>query len=144
MILLDTNIPLRLADPTHAHHSTVKTALATLTTRGQNFAIVPQIIYEFWATATRPKPVNGLGLSVSNCQLEVASLKKLAALLPDQPNLFAEWESLVVAHQCQGKVVHDARLVAAIRTHGLTDILTFNVADFRRFPGLTIIDPAAP
>jgi len=28
-------------------------------------------------------------------------------------------------------------------THGLTDILAFNVADFRRYPGLTVINPAA-
>jgi predicted nucleic acid-binding protein len=69
-------------------------------------------------------------------------VERLFPLLPDQPTLLAEWKSLVVTYQCQGKVSHDARLVAAMRTHGLTDILTFNVGDFQRYPGLTVIDPA--
>ena len=30
-----------------------------------------------------------------------------------------------------------------MRTHRLTHLLTFNVADFARFPGITILDPLA-
>jgi predicted nucleic acid-binding protein len=144
MILLDANIALRLATPTHVQQAIAKAALSVLHSRGETFAIVPQTVYEFWVAATRPLAVNGLGLSIPACQTEVTRLKTYASFLPDQPALFAEWESLVVAHQCVGKVSHDARLVAAMRTHGLTQILTFNIADFRRYPGLTIVDPAAP
>jgi len=144
MILLDANIALRLASPTHVQHAIAKAALSGLHSRGETFVVVPQTIYEFWAVATRPLAVNGLGLSVPACQSEVAKLKTYASFLPDQPALFAEWESLVVTHQCQGKVSHDARLVAAMRTHGLTSILTFNVGDFQRYPGLNVIDPAKP
>ena len=144
MILLDANIALRLGSPTHAQHAIAKAALSVLHSRGETFVIVPQTIYEFWVVATRPLAVNGLGLSVPACQAEVAKLKTYASYLPDQPALFAEWESLVVTHQCQGKVAHDARLVAAMRTHGLTRILTFNVGDFQRYPGLNVIDPANP
>ena len=64
-------------------------------------------------------------------------------LLSDPPALFAEWRTLVVAHGCRGKAAHDARYVAALRGHGLTHFLTFNVADFTRFPGVTVLDPAA-
>ncbi len=35
-------------------------------------------------------------------------------------------------------------LLPPCHMHGLTSILTFNVADFQRYPGLTLIDPAAP
>jgi predicted nucleic acid-binding protein len=143
MILLDTSISLRLADPTHTLHGVAKMAVATLQSRGEIFCIVPQIIYEFWAVATRPLAVNGLGLSVPDCQLAIANLKKLI-LLPDQPSLFAEWETLVVAHQCRGKAAHDARIVAAMGTHGVTSILTFNIVDFQRYSGVAVIDPAAP
>jgi predicted nucleic acid-binding protein len=143
MILLDTNIALRLADSTHKLHAVASTAIAALRSRGEIFCIVPQIIYEFWTVATRPLAVNGLGLSVADCKLEVTKLKGLV-FLPDQPSLFAEWETLVTIHLCMGKAAYDARLVAAMRTHGLTQILTFNIADFRRYPGVTVIDPAAP
>jgi hypothetical protein len=48
-----------------------------------------------------------------------------------------------VAHACHGRVSFDARLVAAMRTYGLTQLLTRNGPDFARFPGLTFLDPAA-
>ncbi len=60
MILLDANIALRLADPTHVQHALAKAALTELKKRGEVFAIVPQTIYEFWVVATRPLAVNGL------------------------------------------------------------------------------------
>jgi hypothetical protein len=37
--------------------------------------------------------------------------------------------------------VHDARLVAVMRVHGLTHVLTFNPTDFTRYPGITVVRP---
>lgn len=62
-------------------------------------------------------------------------------VLADSPGLFPEWRSLVRAHAVSGKPTHDARLVAAMKVHGLTHLLTFNVADFTRYP-ITVLDPA--
>jgi hypothetical protein len=105
--------------------------------------VVPQNLYEFWATATRPTVANGLGLSASECQVRVDRIKRVFRLLPDSPQLFDEWERLVVAHLCHGRVSYDARLVAAMRTCGLTRLLTLNTSDFARSPGLILIDPTA-
>ncbi len=41
-----------------------------------------------------------------------------------------------------GVKVHDARLVAAMKTYGIGRILTFNKDDFRRYPDIEIITPA--
>ncbi len=43
-----------------------------------------------------------------------------------------------------GVQVHDARLVAAMISHGATHILTFNTADFARYApeGIMAVDPA--
>ena len=40
-----------------------------------------------------------------------------------------------------GVQVHDARLVAAMRVHGLDRLLTLNVADFSRYPGIVAVHP---
>ncbi len=147
MILLDTNILLRYARTADPAFATVDTAINGLHASGEVLCVVPQNIYEFWATATRPTASNGLGLSVPECQVQVARIKRLFHLLPDLPALFAEWESLVAAQSCHGRVSYDARLVAAMRTYGITRLLTTNGSDFARFPGLTILDPvtlAAP
>jgi hypothetical protein len=85
--------------------------------------------------------VNDLGLTASEADSELARLEPLFALLPDSPSLLTEWRHLVVTHGVLGKNAHDARLVAAMRNHGMTQLLSFNVADFSRFPGITVIDP---
>jgi predicted nucleic acid-binding protein len=40
-----------------------------------------------------------------------------------------------------GKSAHDARLVASMRAHGLTAILTFDRTGFSRYPGIEVIHP---
>jgi hypothetical protein len=40
-------------------------------------------------------------------------------------------------------VSFDARLVAAMRSHSITKLLSFNGADFSRFTGVSILDPSA-
>ena len=53
MILLDTNILLRYARTTDPDFATVDSAVNTLRAKGEVLCVVPQNIYEFWATATR-------------------------------------------------------------------------------------------
>jgi predicted nucleic acid-binding protein len=142
LILLDTNILLRYARPADPAFTTVDAAITTLHARGEVLCVVPQNVYEFWAAATRPTAANGLGLTIAECQAQVARVKRLFRLLADLPNLLAEWEALVVAYTCAGRTSFDARLVAAMQTHGVTRILTLNAPDFGRFPGITVLDPA--
>jgi predicted nucleic acid-binding protein len=140
-VVLDANVLLRLADPTSAAHAIATTGVSTLRAQGDSLHIVPQSVYEFWVVATRPTANNGLGLSIAECLREVANLKASFSLLDDRPTLFAEWEAIVAVFACHGKVAHDAPHVAAMRTHGLTHLLTFNRGDFSRYPGLTLLDP---
>lgn len=85
---------------------------------------------------------NGLGHTVTEASTEVNRLKELFPLLLDLPAIYEEWERLVIAHAVMGVNVHDARLVAAMLVHGLTHILTFNTADFRRFSQITVVHPS--
>jgi predicted nucleic acid-binding protein len=45
--------------------------------------------------------------------------------------------------EVRGAKVHDARLAAVMQAHGLTRILTFNAADFRRYSDITVLDPSS-
>jgi len=40
-----------------------------------------------------------------------------------------------------GRQVHDARLAAVMLAHGVSHVLTFNVEDFRRYPGIVTVNP---
>ncbi len=92
--------------------------------------------------ATRPIAVNGLGLDAGQAAAELARLQTLIPLLADTAAVFITWQHLVTTHNVLGKNAHDARLVAAMLVHGVSHLLTFNVADFSRFPGITVLDPA--
>jgi predicted nucleic acid-binding protein len=141
-VLLDTNILVRLAEPADPAHKTTFDALANLRTQGHELCLVPQNFYEFWVVSTRPAAQNGRGKTPDEVIAEFATLKSLFTLLADTPAIFPQWEGLVTTYKVSGKPAHDARLVAAMLAHGVTHILTFNDADFRRFAGITPLVPA--
>jgi predicted nucleic acid-binding protein len=63
-------------------------------------------------------------------------------MLEDSVAVYVAWKRLVVQHQVRGVKVHDARLVAVMKVHGVGRILTFNTGDFARF-GVETVYPAA-
>jgi len=141
IVLLDANIVLRTIDTSAPLRPVARSAVDALRIRGCIPCIVPQTLYEFWVVATRPLDKNGLGLSAPDCIQEVATLKRYYPLLLDSELLYSTWELLVSERLCHGKVAHDARYVAAMRTHQITQLLTFNRVDFTRYPDITILDP---
>ncbi|MFN7413683.1 MAG: type II toxin-antitoxin system VapC family toxin [Dolichospermum sp.] len=139
--LVDTNILLRLVQKNSPMHLDTQRAILTLKKQGEFLCIIPQNIIEFWAVATRPLDKNGLGLSINQAEEESEKLKKIFILELDTPQIFTEWESLVIKYQVMGKQVHDARLAAAMVAHNITHLLTFNVDDFKRFSDIVVVDP---
>ncbi|HEY3135384.1 MAG TPA: type II toxin-antitoxin system VapC family toxin [Blastocatellia bacterium] len=134
--LADTNILLRSAEPSHPMHPDTVAATSHLLKNGEELYVFPQNLIEFWAVATRPASANGLGMTTAQAETELARIKSLFRLLPDTPEIYSEWETLVVRHGVSGKNTHDARIVAAMIVHGMSDLLTFNTGDFKRYPGL--------
>jgi predicted nucleic acid-binding protein len=145
--LVDSNILLRWVQLTAPEHPMAVAAVRALRLRGESLFITPQNEVEFWNAATRPAAVNGLGLTPAQADAELQRLEMLFPLLPDTAAIHAEWRQLVVGAAVSGRQVHDARLVAVMQAHGLTYLLTFNAADFVRYPGITVVRPqdvAAP
>lgn len=140
--LVDTNVLLRAAQASHPSHAAAVGAVRSLLARGERLCVLPQNLIEFWAVATRPAESNGLGMGVDDAAAELDKLKAIFELLPDTAAIYREWEALVRAHQVRGKEAHDARIAAAMLAHGVTHILTFNGGDFKRFAGVTAVDPA--
>jgi predicted nucleic acid-binding protein len=142
-VVLDANILLRAADRAALQHADAEFAVRKLVRRGDEPVLFSQSVYEFWVVATRPLAVNGLGLSPADADLWLDIFLVRFPLLENKPGTFAEWRQLVTTHSISGKPAHDARYVAAMNTCGITHILTFNVGDFTRFPGITALDPVA-
>jgi len=62
-------------------------------------------------------------------------------LLIENLAVHKEWRRLIIAHSVRGVETYDARLVAVMKTYGITHLLTVNGDDFKRYPGITIMSP---
>ena len=96
---------------------------------------------EFWNASTPPLARKGFVLTVDETNADAQDTERGFTLLADTSAIYREWRRIVVEQQVSGVQVHDARLAASMYAHQVTHILTFNVADFRRYPGLTPIHP---
>jgi predicted nucleic acid-binding protein len=140
--LVDTNILLRLLQPQHPQYSIAGAAVAELRKQRVDLCVAPRNLVELWVVATRPVANNGLGLSPPTIAGELRALNSLFRLLEGKSEVAAAWETLVGKHLVSGKLAHDAHLVAVMQIYALTNLLTFNIADFQRYSGITVLDPA--
>jgi predicted nucleic acid-binding protein len=145
--LLDTNVLLAWAQHHRPEHPPTVAAVDILLDAGDEPVLTPQNLVEFWSVASRPPSANGLGLALPDVDLATSRLEATFRLIPDHPSIHDEWRRLVVAVVVQGRQVHDARIVAVMKAHGITHLLTLNTSDFARYPGITVVHPryvAAP
>lgn len=140
--LLDTNVILRFCDASSPTHASVIGSVFQLLASGSDVYVTAQNIVEFWAVAGRPLNANGFGWDLERVAQEVDRLLDLFLLLEETPAIFNQWIELVSLRAVQGKQVHDARLIAVMKVHGLTNLLTFNTNDFTRYPDVTPVPPA--
>ncbi len=142
-VLVDTNILLRSAQPSHPLCSQATRAVSKLIRQKDALFFCPQNIAEFWNVATRPSTQNGLGLSQEEVLQEVGTVERLLTTLPDIPAIYAAWKEIVRDHKVQGVKVYDARLVATMSVYAVESILTFNTADFERYGAITALHPSS-
>jgi predicted nucleic acid-binding protein len=140
-ILLDTNISLRNAVQGDPLHAKVNAALARLIRAGWELCVGTQNLVEFWVVATRPTDVNGFGMTPQQAASEIVDLTTAHTLLRDPPDMLERWLELCTRYGVSGRPAHDARIVALMLAHGVTQLLTLNVADFRRYTEITCLTP---
>jgi len=66
----------------------------------------------------------------------------LFRLLPYTPYVLEAWQRIVIGQGITGRQTHDAHLVAIMQAYAVTNVLTFDVSHFSRFPGISVLDPA--
>jgi predicted nucleic acid-binding protein len=145
MILLDTNVLLRMTDLDDPQFPVAHRAMRSLLASSEQIAIVPQNLFEFWAAATRkpgppPDGQNGLGMTTNLASVWLQFFLRRFELFHDKEDLIGLWHTLVRSLGITGVRSHDMRLVAAMQSHGIASLLTFNARHFQNCP-ITVIDP---
>jgi predicted nucleic acid-binding protein len=105
------------------------------------FYILLQNVSEFWNVCTRATDKNGLGFSISQTDSHLKRLESLFVVLADTEDVYKNWRELVVDHGVLGVKVHDAKIVAAMKAHGVPNLLTFNSQDFTRYSEISVFAP---
>lgn len=138
--VLDTNVLLRVADTSETSNIAVS-AIAKILKEGNQCVITSQVIVEFWAVATRPLTVNGLGWTPEEAREKIDLIKSQFVLLEEKNDILRTWLELVTDYGIKGKRCHDIRLLAVMKCHHISHILTFNPKDFIQLPEIIIVNP---
>jgi len=144
--LVDTSVLGRLANAADQYHLVALRAVVELHRRGELLHVAPQNLIEFRNVATRPTALNGLGLTPAEAEAKASIFEAAFPLLLENLDIYPAWKTLVGSLSIIGKQVHDARLVSICHVHGVSHLLTFNLAHFAWLanfgPGIVVIEPA--
>jgi predicted nucleic acid-binding protein len=140
-IQVDTNLLLRVRDADDPRHAVCVEALDRLLDGTHELFLCAQVLIEYWVVATRPRNVNGLGLSAAEADLDFQEFCRTFVVLPEPPDMAVRWHDLVSRCAVHGRNAHDTRLIALMLAHGVTTVLTLNSADFARYTEITCLAP---
>lgn len=140
MILLDTNILTCIKQEAHPDYTRVTEQLIQYISEETELVICPQVLYEFYAVATRPSTARGgLGLTSEEAIREIQELQQTYNFIDDPTELFYSWRNLIERYGTEGLPAHDTRLVAFMQAHQINRLYTLNPADFNRYSDIITI-----
>ena len=143
MRAIDTNVLVYAEIISSAHHDRALGLLTELAGDPRPWAVPWPCIYEFLRVVTHPRvfhPPVPMERALSDLGqiLESPSLR----LLSETPRHAEIVGRVLVGGNVSGNLTHDAHIAALCLEHGVSELLTGD-RDFRRFPGLSVVDPFA-
>jgi hypothetical protein len=141
VIAVDTNILVYAHREDSPFHAAAFRRVAELAEAPATWAIPWPCLHEFIAIVTHPRiyaPPTPLprALDQADAWLESPTLTMLAESTAHWPTLRA----LLIAGRVAGPLVHDARVAALCRQHGVRELWSAD-RDFGRFAGLAVVNP---
>ncbi|HJW74109.1 MAG TPA: TA system VapC family ribonuclease toxin [Thermoleophilia bacterium] len=130
-VFLDTNILVAASVAEHPSHLAAVALLDKLTAEQAPLCISPQVCREFLVVLTR-MPVSGRAFTVAEALEALDTWRSACVVVEEGAAVLVELLALVRDRQVRGKQVHDANIVATMRSKGITRLATLNAGDFER------------
>ncbi len=141
MIAVDTNVLVYAHREDSPWHEAAYGRVQALAEGRAPWAVPWPCLHEFIAIVTHPRifmPPTPLAAAIDQIDawLESPSL----VLLAESDGYWQELKRLLVAGRVAGPRVHDARIAAICRYHGVGELWSAD-RDFGRFPDLNVVNP---
>jgi uncharacterized protein len=141
MIALDTNILVYAHRQDAPFHQQAARCVAQVAEGRAAWAIPWPCLHEFLAIVTRQgiyRPPTPLSVALDHVDslLESPTL----VLLAESEQHWGDLRDLLITSQVTGARVHDARIAALCREHGVRELWSSD-RYFGRFPGLEVVNP---
>ncbi len=141
MIAVDTNLLVYAHRRDSSWHERARDRIAELAEGRGAWAIPWPCVHEFLSIVTHPRiysPPSLLDEALQ--QVEAWMQSPTLVLLAEGEGYWADLRAQLQAGQIAGPRVHDARVAALCRLHGVRELWTAD-RDFSRFPGLNARNP---
>ena len=141
MIAVDTNLLVYAHREDSAWHDAAYARIAELAEGRAPWAVPWPCLHEFLAIVTHPKIyAPPTPLAAAGEQIEAWLESPSLVLLSESEGYWSQLKSLLRNGRVVGPQVHDARVAALCRLHGVSELWTAD-RDFSRFRGLTFRNP---
>lgn len=141
MIAVDSNLLVYAHREDSPWHDTACTRIIELAEGRAPWAIPWPCIHEFLAIVTHPRiysPPTPLKKAIDQVEAWIES--PTLVLLSESADYWLLLRSTLQSGRISGPQIHDARIVAVCRQHGVRELWTAD-RDFGRFSGLTVRNP---
>jgi len=141
VIAVDTNILVYAHRTDTPFHAAAKRCLAEQIEGRATWAIPWPCVHEFLAVVTKPRvfdPPTPLTRALEQVDVWLASPSLV--LLAESSEHWTELRRVVATGRVVGAQIHDARIAALCRLHGVRELWTAD-RDFTRFAGVVVRNP---
>lgn len=142
-VFVDTNVLVYFTFTHFAEHQGARQRPAEYEGLPATFWTSRQVLREFLAVTTRPGFLTRLP-SLPFLARTVRAFEKQFRIAADDAEVTGLLLELVENPGAQGKQVHDANIVATMRRHRISHLLTHNTADFRPYAPWVTVLPLIP
>jgi predicted nucleic acid-binding protein len=137
---IDTNVLIYASRERAPQHELAIEMLRRVAHEGGPTWVSRQVIREYLASVTRPQPSEP-ALTPEQATADVRRLMRSFFVADESEAVTDHLIDLARRFGVKGRQIHDANIVATMLANGIHRLLTFNLADFRRFEPTIVLEP---
>jgi len=131
-LFIDTNILIYASIFESPFHQATRQALKKVYQEKHELWISRQVLREYLVVVTRPQGFRR-PLSKDKVINRLHFFQQMFKIADDLPEVTNQLIELVKNYQVGGKQIHDANIVATMKAYNISNLLTYNISDFKRF-----------